>query len=578
MKRFLFPLTVLCILPQLHAQSFEEVTTNIKNYGYSTVKAVDFDNDNFVDFVVCGDDLYYNTQCDIYKNDNGEFNFYQNLTYSAYLGDIIFANLSNNNTYDLLITGQNRADIKNYKTYHYIFDKNNGFEIKEIIEKGKIYGSFANGDFNNDGKIDVFLNGINNSGHDEDVAYSVDLLTFNPNGIEFNQKVGGSQNGDMIVSDFNNDGRLDLVVFGINGENETEDAYGAFFKIYLQNKQGTFDLNQDLDGMLFGSMVAADFNADGFMDIVATGIDIYESPTTMYLINDGKGQFSQNFLPTAAVNYSIVKSIDAGDLNSDGYYDIIMAGDDENGNASSTILLYNPLKQTFDKVENDFGIANFSVSTSLVLLDYDNDNQLDVLVSSQDENYESKTALYKNSEKSINQKPLPPMVLNTEVKDNYIHFNWDGASDDKTPQKALLYEISIGTEKGKADLAKYTVNTTNWMLLKDNLPEQIYWTVKTIDASKVYSVASDVAQISTLSTIDFEKDLSLKVYPNPTTNEVTIDANSKINKIELYDLTGKKVKENNTNKIYLDAFPKGIYILKIYPEKGLPIEKKIIKK
>ena len=114
------------------------------------------------------------------------------------------------------------------------------------------------------------------------------------------------------------------------------------------------------------------------------------------------------------------------------------------------------------------------------------------------------------------------------------------------------------------------------MLLKDNLPEQIYWTVKTIDASKVYSVASDVAQISTLSTIDFEKDLSLKVYPNPTTNEVTIDANSKINKIELYDLTGKKVKENNSNKIYLEAFPKGIYILKFKTDNGT-ITKKLIK-
>ena len=578
MKKFLYPLTVLCIFPQVQAQSFQEVTTNIKNYGYSTVKAIDFDQDNYVDFVVCGDDLYYNTQCDIYKNDKGEFNFYQSLPYSAYLGDITFANLSNNNTFDLLITGQNRADIKNYKTYHYTFDQNKGFEIKEIIDKGKIYSSFANGDFNNDGKVDVILNGINNSGHDNDIAYSVDLLNLNSNKTEFEKQIGGSQNGDLVVADFNNDGRLDLAVFGINGENETEDAYGAFFKIYLQNKQGTFDLNQDLDGMLYGSMITADFNADGFMDIVATGTDVYESPTTLYLVNDGNGKFTRNYLPSAAVNFSAVKSIDAGDLNNDGYYDIIMAGDDDTGSASSTILLYNPTKETFDKVENDFGIANFTISTSLVLVDYNNDNQLDVLISSQDENYEPKTALYQNLEKSINKKPLPPTVLKAEEKDNYIYFNWDGATDDKTPQKALQYELSIGTEADKADVAKYTINTTSWMLVKDKLPKQFFWTIKAIDASKVYSIESEVAQFSTLGIVDNNIDFSLKIYPNPTTNEVTIESNSKIDKVEVYDLTGKKIMQNKTNKIYLEVFPKGVYILKIYPEKGLPIEKKIIKK
>jgi len=70
----------------------------------------------------------------------------------------------------------------------------------------------------------------------------------------------------------------------------------------------------------------------------------------------------------------------------------------------------------------------------------------------------------------------------------------------------------------------------------------------------------------------------VNVYPNPTKSEIFIKSDLKINRVEIYSLTGALLlMENNFNgKIVVSTLPKGVYMLKIYTDNGL-VMKKVMK-
>lgn len=84
---------------------------------------------------------------------------------------------------------------------------------------------------------------------------------------------------------------------------------------------------------------------------------------------------------------------------------------------------------------------------------------------------------------------------------------------------------------------------------------------------------------STLSVDDLvEEDLSISVYPNPASEIITVEASFHIDSVELFDITGKKVlKSVQTNAIKVNHLPNGIYLIKIFTEKGSLTKKMVIK-
>jgi hypothetical protein len=56
----------------------------------------------------------------------------------------------------------------------------------------------------------------------------------------------------------------------------------------------------------------------------------------------------------------------------------------------------------------------------------------------------------------------------------------------------------------------------------------------------------------------------LKIYPNPVEAEFTIKTNERINKVEIFDLTGKKIiTYENQNKFDISSLKKGVYLVKV---------------
>ncbi|MEG1555881.1 MAG: T9SS type A sorting domain-containing protein, partial [Bacteroidales bacterium] len=67
---------------------------------------------------------------------------------------------------------------------------------------------------------------------------------------------------------------------------------------------------------------------------------------------------------------------------------------------------------------------------------------------------------------------------------------------------------------------------------------------------------------------NFQKDETISIYPNPTTDDITIKAKSlNMNNIQVYDIFGKLIIETKINQnqavIHLTDYPSGIYLIKI---------------
>jgi hypothetical protein len=71
---------------------------------------------------------------------------------------------------------------------------------------------------------------------------------------------------------------------------------------------------------------------------------------------------------------------------------------------------------------------------------------------------------------------------------------------------------------------------------------------------------------------------NIEVYPNPVTDYLTIKSDSKINKVEIYDVSGRNMKSNlNGDKIDVTNLNSGNYIINIETKEG-KTSKKFIKK
>lgn len=70
----------------------------------------------------------------------------------------------------------------------------------------------------------------------------------------------------------------------------------------------------------------------------------------------------------------------------------------------------------------------------------------------------------------------------------------------------------------------------------------------------------------------------LEIYPNPTSDILTISTSDKISKTILFDLSGKIVMKGNSDRLNLSSLPNGVYMLNIIFEDGTSVTEKIIKK
>lgn len=569
MKRIYILLSMLPV--GLCAQNFTEIQTGMNNFYFSASDIADVDNNGTLDIAVNGaidsdgdgsPDATYN---EVYQNTGITFQPYTDLGGDVtHLGDIKFIDYNNDGLMDIISTGLSYMDIVNYKHYRF---KNTGVGfVREVELPGKIYGSMEVFDFNHDGKSDYAINGTQFA-HGGGFRNTLDFYQNTGSGFNLIENwADGTQNGSFKVVDLNNDQLLDLIIIGsdINGD--------PVSKVYI-NQNGTLVNTQALDSLTSGKIEIADFNADGFQDVVLIGKDANDDAYLAVLMNDGTGNLVTQQIPSEISD----ASISVGDLNNDGYYDFIVAGD-VNYNAVVKTYLYNIANQSFTE-GTVTGLHSLGGPGMIQLFDFNNDHHLDVLLSGFDwanSAIPSLTKVFKNNATEQNAKPTAPTQLTMTKNGNRFNFTWSGATDDKTPVNALRYEIKVGSTHGGQDIAKYVVTTPSWFLDLDPSVQHVYWSVKSIDASKVYSDASKVGTLAVKEYVNTDKQLV--IYPNPTSDKVYIKG-EKVSEAEIYSMEGRKlnITLNGDQSINVSHLPKGVYLLKLKIKNEITTKKLNIK-
>ena len=157
------------------------------------------------------------------------------------------------------------------------------------------------------------------------------------------------------------------------------------------------------------------------------------------------------------------------------------------------------------------------------------------------------------------------------------------------PQCGKYTRKGIETHDFALDEPLYDGNQPQWVnetvSLTDYLNEDIFIRFKLytdgglrrdgfyFDNFKIKGISENLG-ISEIEQVIFD------IYPNPTGNYINIRSEVKINKLEIFDLMGKKlleIKKESINRVRLPRINSGVYIVKLFSDEGIS-NHRIIKK
>ncbi len=428
-----------------------------------------------------------------------------------------------NDTYlDLIICGEPQGGVDTTLLYH-----NNGNGTFSVVEGTGLMevstGDLEWGDFNNDNYIDLLIMGYAND------APQLKLYINNQDGTFTEQMStglpGGLYLGDLDFADFNNDGYLDIGLCGM------DDTWVFITKIFENMHDLTFTelAGLNLEGLNFGTFKWGDYDGDTYPDFVINGFGDASFVTELW-------KNSQNETFTEQTSVSLrqcwLGDMAWGDYDNDNDLDLFLSGTGGDGTERATLIYTNNNDGTFTEEATSLPAVSHS---SLELADFDGDGDLDLFISG---------------------------TTDAMGTGNYIgEIRYNDAGDFSSS------EYLPKTYWGQCKVADFDNNSFPDIFIcgyddNENAFSEIYKNDRTVS-------------VETLASKD------ILVSPVPASDYLNILGKETISKIEIIDITGKKLLSNNLNKkdfkIDISKFNKGYYILNIHQDSGTTTKKIIIK-
>lgn len=220
-----------------------------------SVSWADFDNDGRADAIATG-----NGTTQVRRNTSGGFTLV-NTGVSGGSGTASWGDFDNDGWQDfLLVSGTSNTRIWRNQA--------GTFSQFATAFPSAISGTAAWADYDNDGRLDFAIAGTNNTG------LFCQIWRNAPSGFtNINAGLPGVQDGSLAWGDYDNDGRLDLLISGTVSYDTNGYPKTALTQVWRNTATGFTNISAGFPGLGYGTASWGDFDNDGRLDILATGVD-----------------------------------------------------------------------------------------------------------------------------------------------------------------------------------------------------------------------------------------------------------------------------------------------------------------
>jgi hypothetical protein len=239
-----------------------------------------------------------------------------------------------------------------------------------VNDGGFSYGGTF-GDYDNDGDVDIFIVNGGGSASENNFYY-----TNNGNGTftrvttgTFVNEVGNSWGSGCV--DYDNDGKLDIYTANFNVNNF----------LYKGNGDGTFTKittgNIVNDGGHSINPAWCDYDNDGDQDLFVANGTLSGSENDFFYENNGNGTFTKVTTGVLVTSGGNSTGASWGDYDNDGFMDLFVT----NYGGQNNFLFRNNGDRTFTQITTGAIVNDGGASVGSSWSDYDNDGDLDLIVS-----------------------------------------------------------------------------------------------------------------------------------------------------------------------------------------------------